>query len=92
MLFTNGLSFLLCAIAATVNAAPATTPKAVHSRGDLTVYNGYCNVAENACHWSAPDGSRVGTCTCSTGNNCGINNGRCYYDDQTLNCVCPNGS
>ena len=36
-------------------------------RTALTVKQ-YCDVELNACHWSASDGSRVGTCTCSTGN------------------------
>ncbi|KAL3418723.1 hypothetical protein PVAG01_10439 [Phlyctema vagabunda] len=40
MLFLNNFSFLMCAFAATVKAAPATTPNRLHSRADLTVYSG----------------------------------------------------
>jgi len=40
MLFLNSVSFLMFAFAATINAAPAATPNRLHSREDLTVYNG----------------------------------------------------
>ncbi|KAJ9150109.1 hypothetical protein NKR19_g5419 [Coniochaeta hoffmannii] len=77
---------------APVLAAPTEELKGHTALEKRTVFRGYCNVDQNACHWSASDGSRVGTCTCSTGNECRINNGLCYYDDQTLSCICPNGS
>ncbi|OIW31123.1 hypothetical protein CONLIGDRAFT_679856 [Coniochaeta ligniaria NRRL 30616] len=79
-------------LAATTFAAPVEDVEGHAALQKREIMRGYCVPAENACHWESDDHRRVGICTCSTGNECRINDGECFYDDQTLQCICPNGA